>query len=107
MGKDDKLLQRYFDGELSTDERAAFERSMTADDRERLAALAEMRGLLVNALESDVDIWPGLEAKLDTTAAKKQVLRRWRAARWLGTSAGLLAAAAATFLFLVHPWHPT
>jgi anti-sigma factor RsiW len=109
MGKDDKL-QRYFDGELSQEERAAFEASMTEDDRDRLAALAEMRALLSNALtgaSAEIDVWPAVEAQLpggvvpiDAARAK----RRRSVGRWFGTSAGLLVAAAATFLFVVKPW---
>jgi len=107
--KDDKL-QRFFDGELPADERQAFEAAMTDDDRERLAALAEMRALLSNALagaSSEVDVWSGIEARLggaiplDSARSK----RRWNARRLFGTSAGLLIAAAATFLFVVQPWH--
>lgn len=110
MGKDDKL-QRYFDGELPQEERAAFEASMTEEDRDRLAALAEMRALLSNALggaSAEVDVWPAVEAQLggvvpiDAARAK----RRRSVGRWFGTSAGLLVAAAAAFLFVVRPWHP-
>lgn len=109
---DDEKLQRYFDGELDESERAAFEASMTADDRERLAALGEMRVLLNVALDAraaDVDVWSGVSAGL--AQEKHSALKRWRQrARGrgaIGTAAGLMAAAAALFLFLAHPWHPT
>jgi anti-sigma factor RsiW len=111
MGKDDKL-QRYFDGELPPDERAAFEAAMTDEDRERLAALAEMRALLSNALSSasaEIDVWSGVSAKLGGATpideARSKRRRKMTGRRFLGTSAGLLIAAAATFLFVVQPWH--
>jgi anti-sigma factor RsiW len=110
----DEKLQRYFDGELSADERTAFEAAMTDDDRERLAALAEMRGLVTNALTGaagDVDLLPGIEAHLagvsSLDAARRKKAGWFRSGRFLGTSAGVLAVAAAAFLFMVQPWHPT
>ena len=113
MGKpQDDLLQRYFDGDLGPGERAAFEAAMSEDDRERLAALAEMRGLLAATLDAeaaDVDLLSGVERKLALPANKKAALRGWRdrlrGRTVLGTSAGLLMAAAAAFLFMLAPWH--
>jgi anti-sigma factor RsiW len=111
MGVKDDKLQRYFDGELDERERVAFEAAMTVEDQERLAALAEMRVLLNVALDAraaDVDIWSGVQAGL--AKEKQSSLKRWRQrARGrgaIGTAAGLMAAAAALFLFLAHPWHP-
>jgi hypothetical protein len=63
----DELLQRYFDGELSPDERAKVEASLTAEEQSKLAALAELGGLVRGALEAEAqafDLWPGLEAAL-------------------------------------------
>jgi anti-sigma factor RsiW len=115
--KDDETLQRYFDDELPADERAAFEARMTDDDRERLAALAEMRGLLNSALDAeagDVDILSAIEGKLEPAkqaagnGERKKGVRTWRdrvrGRTFLGTSAGLLVAAAAAFLFVLNPW---
>jgi anti-sigma factor RsiW len=108
---DKDLVQRYFDGELADDERARFEATMTADDRERLAALAEMRALLRDTLDHDaaeVDVWSGVQKQLATEQRKKTVNRRWRdriASRFAATtSAGLLVAAMATLLLIFHPW---
>jgi anti-sigma factor RsiW len=108
----DEKLQRYFDDELSADERAAFEATMTDDDRDRLAVLAEMRGLLSQSLagaSAEIDILPGLEEKLQGVSsldAARSKKRGWRSGRFLGTSAGLATAAAAAFLFIMQPWHP-
>jgi anti-sigma factor RsiW len=104
-------VQRYFDGELSAAERAQFEAQMTDADRERLAALGELRALVGNALEAEaaaVDLWPGVEAALAAQAQKKSLVRRWRERvrrRATTTGAGLLVAAVATLLFLFMPWN--
>jgi anti-sigma factor RsiW len=114
MGKaEDERLQRYFDGELSPDERAQVEAALSDDDRLKLAALGEVRGLVANALvaeAAEVDLWPGIEARLGGGGGKAQAKarRRWglraHPASW---SAGLVsAAAAAALLFFVQPWHP-
>jgi len=118
MGKaEDDKLQRYFDGELDAEERARFEASMTDDDRERLAALAEMRVLLSGTLEAEsaeVDIWSGVQAQLAKEKASAPtpivrtpaVLRPLRRRRMVaGTTAGVMFAAAAAFLFVLRPWH--
>ena len=82
MGKaEDERLQRYFDGELSPEERGQVEAALTEDDRLKLAALGEVRGLVANALAAeaaDVDLWPGIAQKLGgggKAAAKPR--RRW------------------------------
>jgi anti-sigma factor RsiW len=111
MGKaEDERLQRYFDGELSPEERGQVEAALTEDDRLKLAALGEVRGLVANALAAeaaDVDLWPGIERKLGgggKAAAKAR--RRWglraHPASW---SAGLVSLAAAALLLVVQPWH--
>ena len=70
MGKaepHDVRLQRYFDGELSPAERAEVEAALTDDDRLKLAALGEVRGLVANTLSAEaaeVDLWPALEKQL-------------------------------------------
>lgn len=113
MGKaEDERLQRYFDGELSAEERSRVEAALTDDDRLELAALAEVRGLVSNTLAAEaaeVDLWPGIERHLGgggRTQAKAR--RRWglraHPASW---SAGLVSLAAAAVLFVVQPWHPS
>lgn len=113
MGKEqDERLHRYFDGELKPEERAAFEAALTEDDRLKLAALGEVRGLVANALTAeaaDVDLWPALEKQLGGGGGKAaaKARRRWglraHPASW---SAGLVSmAAAAALLFFVQPWH--
>jgi anti-sigma factor RsiW len=111
MGKaEDERLQRYFDGELSAAERAEVEAALTEDDRLKLAALGELRGLVGNTLmaeAAEVDLWPALEGKLGEGKAAGKARRRWgmraHPASW---SAGLVMAAAAALLFFVQPWHP-
>jgi anti-sigma factor RsiW len=112
MGKaEDERLQRYFDDELSPAERAAVEAGLTDDDRLKLAALGEVRGLLANALSAEsaeVDLWPlvagGIGAPMGKAEARAH--RRWglraHPASW---SAGLMAMAAAALLFVFQPWH--
>ncbi len=115
MGKPephDVRLQRYFDGELTPQERAEVEAALTDDDRLKLAALGEVRGLVANALSAEaaeVDLWPALEKQLGAGQGKAEAKarRRWgmraHPASW---SAGLVSvAAAAALLFFVQPWH--
>jgi anti-sigma factor RsiW len=125
MGKaEDERLQRYFDGELAPAERAEVEAALTEDDRLKLAALGELRGLVGNALQAeaaDIDLWPALESKLglggataadlagagSSGKAAAKARRRWglraHPASW---SAGLVSmAAAAALLLFVQPWH--
>lgn len=111
MGKaEDERLQRYFDGELSAEERAAFEQTLGEDDALKLAALGEVRGLVANALAAEaaeIDLWPGIERKLGGGKAEAKARRRWglraHPASW---SAAFVAMAAAALLFVIQPWHP-
>jgi hypothetical protein len=117
---EDERLQRYFDGELSPAERAEVEAALTEDDRLKLAALGEVRGLVANALAAEsgeIDLLPGLEAQLaggvvvgsggggGKAAARARRRWGWRAhpASW---SVGFAAAVAAALLFVFQPWHP-
>src|SRR5438105_1655622 len=117
MGKAmDERLQRYFDGEMPAEERAQVEAALTDDDRLKLAALGEVRGLVANALlaeAAEIDLLPGIEAALGgggTGAglgkAEVRARRRWglmaHPASW---STGFVAAAAAVLLLLFQPWH--
>jgi anti-sigma factor RsiW len=111
MGKaEDQRLQRYFDGELTAEERAAVERSLSDDDRLRLAALGELHGLVANSLTAEaaeIDLWPALEKKLPPpNDLERARLRRWMRAHMTSLSAGITAmAAAAALLFFLQPWH--
>ena len=67
-------------------ERAEVEAALTEDDRLKLAALGELRGLVGNTLQAeaaDIDLWPALEkqlglgAKPDGKAAAARPRRRW------------------------------
>lgn len=109
----DERLHRYFDGELSDEERARVEAELSEDDQLKLAALAEIRGLTANALmaeAADVDLWAGLARQIDpatpATQARKPVARGWgwraHRASW---SAGAVAMAAAALLMVFQPWH--
>ena len=114
MGKaEDERLQRYFDGELPAEERAQVEAALTDDDRLKLAALGEVRGLVANALAAeaaDVDLWAGIERQLGGGGGKAhdKARRRWGLRAHLASwSAGFVSlAAAAALLLFVQPWHP-
>jgi anti-sigma factor RsiW len=101
----DEQLQRYFDGELSADERARVEAELGDEDRERLAALGEMRGLLSGALDAEaaaVELWPAVESGL-----KRERMRRWRH-RMRGPGAvGLVVAMAASLVLFLGRRLPT
>jgi anti-sigma factor RsiW len=112
MGKpefkiDDELLQRYFDDALIDAERARVEAALTDEDRERLAALAEMRALLSGALDAaagDVDLVPAIERGLRRPGRRRAW---WRGAGARGFASFAAAAAAlAVALFVTHPWRP-
>jgi anti-sigma factor RsiW len=116
MGKTephDVRLQRYFDGELTPEERAEVEAGLTEDDRLKLAALGEVRGLVANALSAEaaeIDLWPALEKQLvhgQGGKAETKARRRWgmraHPASWSAGFASLAAAAA--LLFFLQPWH--
>ena len=76
MGKaNDERLQRYFDGEMPPEERAQVEAALTDDDRLKLAALGEVRGLVANALlaeAAEIDLLPGIEAALRGGAHRRR-----------------------------------
>lgn len=108
MNEKQDRLQRYFDGELPEAERAAFESQLTDEDRLRLQVMAEMRAALGNALAADsaeIDVSAAVGAKLRGTVTPIGWAARLRRGRILGTSAGLLLAAAAAFMLVLRPWH--
>ena len=90
---DRELLHAYFDGELSGEEAAGFERVLAADPA-LAVRLQELR-----SLDDALDVLPGHEA---ATVFREQVLVRARRAR-RGRVVGLLAplAAAAAVLLAV------
>ncbi|MHC4819514.1 MAG: anti-sigma factor family protein [Planctomycetota bacterium] len=90
---DRELLHGYFDGELSAEEAARFERTLAADPA-LAARLQELR-----SLDDALDVMPGHEA---AAGFRDQVLVRARRAR-RGRIVGLLAplAAAAAVLLAV------
>jgi anti-sigma factor RsiW len=105
---DNELLQRYFDGELSAEERARCEAELTEEDQLRLQALEEIRGLVGHALDAqaaDVDLWSGIDARL-RGGQKQATVRRWRERVRLRATGPLAALAAVAALLLVFkPWH--
>src|SRR5205823_7082988 len=87
---------------------------LTEDDQLRLAALGEMRELLVQTLtaeSAELDLWPALQAHVapthDLAAARaRRQLPKWMRGRMTSLSAGFTAlAAAAALLLVLHPWH--
>ncbi len=115
----DERLQRFFDGELTGDERLAVQKTLAeaneTDANARLAALGQLSSVLRQSLAvpADLDLWPQLETRLnaaDWATEKRGLLRRWRdRARtrgYGGVSAGLATAALAALLLVVRPWHP-
>jgi anti-sigma factor RsiW len=105
----DEELQRYFDDELSANERASVEARLDADARLRLEALHELRSVLRAHADVHADLSP-LSSVIDAierTPLGATPLRAPVKRRWLPMSAvgGLLAAAAALVVFL-HPIAP-
>ncbi|MHC4972899.1 MAG: anti-sigma factor family protein [Planctomycetota bacterium] len=94
---DRELLHAYFDGELSAEEAARFERAL-ATDPTLAARLQELKGL-----DDALDVLPGHTA---TPAFTDRVLvraRRARRGRIVGLMAPLAAAAAVLLAVLLAP----
>lgn len=109
----DELLQRYHDGELTTEERADVEARLDADAKIRLEALAELGGLLRvhSAYEAQAD--RSLSPLAATIAAieKRPIavappVSRVRRSLVPASAMGLLAAAAMALFFFVRPMGP-
>jgi hypothetical protein len=84
MNKDnDTMWSAYLDGELSTADAAAFDRSLTPDDRVRLAnELAFERSLaesLGHGAACPAEVWDRVRAKLEVAGASggEQPVSRW------------------------------
>jgi len=104
----DELLQRYFDGEVSPEERRDVEARLDADARLRLEALAELRGLLRAHAEDGAPDLSGAIAAIERLPMPSPAPVSRPRRRWIPMSAmgGLLAAAAALAFFL-RPVVPT
>jgi anti-sigma factor RsiW len=101
-GISDDLLQRYFDGELSPEERARVEARLDDGARLRLDALADLRVALRHELTREP---PGLDFSatfdaIERAAPSAAVPARRRRLLPMSAAGGLVAAAAALFLFL-------
>src|SRR5207244_11887723 len=98
-----KLL-RLHDGERGRDEAEALERELSAEEREKLAALDELGGLVRGTLsaeaeEAKLDLWAGLEGKL---APRRPALGPRRRV-WASVMTVATLAAAAAALVLLQP----
>lgn len=118
MAKRDEDLQRLHDGALPLAEAEALRGQLTDEDRQKLAALEELDGLLTDTLAAEsegVDLWAGIEARLPAApvttvtapapvkAPEGKVLplrRRWAVPT---TAAMGVLAMAAMFLFFLWP----
>ncbi len=102
-GISDELLQRYFDGELSPDERAQVEARLDGDARLKLDALGEMRVLFRAELSPEtpaLDFAATFDAISRAPMGASLPLARRRRFLPMSAAGGLVAAAAALFLFL-------
>lgn len=108
MASRDEKLHKLHDGELSASEAEALRSELTAEDNQKLSALAELDQLLSDTLsaESDahpVDLWAGIAAKLPEAALVREApvipLRRRLGFRMTAATSAL-AVAAAVLLWL-------
>ncbi len=108
MASRDERLHKLHDGELSTAEAEALRTELTAEDNQKLEALAELDQLLGDTLSAEadahqVDLWAGIEAKLPEVALVREApvipLRRRVAFRMTAVTSAL-AVAAAVLLWL-------
>lgn len=106
MASRDERLHKLHDGELSAAEAEALRTELTAEDNQKLEALAELDQLLGDTLSADaqeVDLWAGIEAKLPEVALVREApvipLRRRVAFRMTAVTSAL-AVAAAVLLWL-------
>ncbi|HRI51263.1 MAG TPA: hypothetical protein PLW65_13875 [Pseudomonadota bacterium] len=108
MASRDERLHKLHDGELSAAEAEALRTELTAEDNQKLEALAELDQLLGDTLSAEadaqkVDLWAGIAAKLPEVAAAEEApvipLRRRVAFRMTAVTSAL-AVAAAVLLWL-------
>jgi hypothetical protein len=108
MASRDEQLHKLHDGELSAAESEALRLELTAEDNQKLAALAELDQLLGDTLSAEadaqkVDLWAGLAAKLPELELVREApvvpLRRRIAFRMTAVTSAL-AVAAAVLLWL-------
>lgn len=108
MSSRDEKLHKLHDGELSPVEAEALRSELTAEDEQKLSALAELDELLVDTLgaEADahpVDLWAGIADKLPQAAPAREAavipLRRRLGFRMTAATSAL-AVAAAVLLWL-------
>ncbi len=103
---DDRDLQRYFDGELSPRQaRRVYERlQQSPEDRDRLAALGEMRGMLREAHADVVEepsfdqLWTRVEAGIEE---QRPLPLAERVQAWMRRHGLILAPVAAAVVVLV------
>lgn len=97
---DRERLHRYFDNELPTAEREAFEQHADHDDKERLAALDDVRRAVKTTVDlqtANIDFTSSIEREL----ARQDSQRAWRRrARLMSPLVAIAAAAAAMALWL-------
>lgn len=108
MASRDEQLHKLHDGELSESEAEALRSELTAEDGQKLSALAELDELLASTLSAEadahpVDLWAGIAAKLPAAAPVREAavipLRRRLGFRMTAATSAL-AVAAAVLLWL-------
>ncbi|MBW2732861.1 MAG: hypothetical protein JRH20_10760 [Deltaproteobacteria bacterium] len=108
--REDRELQRYFDGELSLRQaRQVRERLIeSADDQRRLEALGEMRGLLREAAEAEADdadfsrLWDGVRTGIATEKGRAPR----RVGSWVLRWGMVTASAVAVAVLVLVLWSP-
>jgi anti-sigma factor RsiW len=96
-------LMRLLDGELSAVEATRVRQSLSAEDKERLAAMEEVGGALRKHLgekaeAAKLDTWSAIAGKLDERGGDVVRPKRW-GRRIVGVGAAIAIAAAALFFF--------
>jgi len=100
---DGKMEWAYLDGELSAAEAADFDRSLSEEERERLASEMQLEALLAERL-SDTIVCPN-HVWVDATARIKKVQRRPRIRFWRRLTYGLIPLTAAALLLVILVLH--
>ena len=97
-------LMRLLDGELSAVEATRVRQSLSAEDKERLAAMEEVGGALRKHLgekaeAAKLDTWSAIAGKLDERGGEVVRPKRW-VRPLAAVGAAVAIAAAALFFFL-------